>query len=201
MKKIGIYSGTFDPVHNGHIAFAEAAVEHCGLDKLFFLIEPRPRRKQGVKAFEHRVRMVQLAIAEHRQFGVIVLEQARFTVAETLPVLQSRFKSAELHMLMGEDVLRHLTGWPHLREFVRDVKIVIGIREGSDETVRHQLDNLRKIRHLQPQYEMFQTELSDYSSSKIRLSLRRGKIPPGLHPDVERYIQKQGLYSPAADQD
>lgn len=201
VSHVGIYSGTFDPVHDGHIAFAEAAREHADLDKIFFLIEPRPRRKQGVKAFDHRVKMVQLAIKDHADFGVIILEQARFTVAETLPILQARFKNAELHMLMGEDVFAHLSSWPHLEEFVRDVNIIIGIREGSSETVLHQLKALKKIRHLHPKYEMFETELAKYSSSKVRLALRKGRIPEGLHPEVVRYIQKNQLYAPADEQD
>lgn len=196
MNRVGIYSGTFDPIHDGHIAFAEAAIEKCGLDKIFFLVEPRPRRKQGVRGFEHRVLMVQLAIADHEKLGLIVLEQAQFTVAETLPILKARFKSAELHMLMGEDVLKHLSSWPHLEEFVRDVNIIIGIRENNEETVKQQIGTLRKVRHLHPHYSMFRTELSRYNSTKIRLDLRRGKIPEGIHEEVARYIEENGLYLP-----
>ncbi|MCA9332160.1 adenylyltransferase/cytidyltransferase family protein, partial [Candidatus Saccharibacteria bacterium] len=52
MKKVGIYAGSFDPIHKGHIALAEQAIQQCGQDKVFFMVEPRPRRKQGVKALE-----------------------------------------------------------------------------------------------------------------------------------------------------
>jgi nicotinate-nucleotide adenylyltransferase len=196
LKRIGIYSGTFDPIHDGHIAFAETALALAGLDKIFFLVEPRPRRKQGVRAFEHRIAMVQLAIADHPALGTIVLEQAQFTVSETLPVLKARFKSADLHMLMGEDVLNHLASWPHVEEFVRDVTIVIGIRDKSGEKVRQQIGSLRKVRHLHPKYQMFPTESSHYNSSKIRLDLRKGRVPEGLHSDVVGYIRKEKLYMP-----
>src|SRR5258708_1287895 len=90
VKKIPIFAGTFDPVHEGHLAFAQAALEE-GLEKVMFLVEPRPRRKQGVRALEHRTAMVQLAIADEPQLSTIVLEQARFSVNETLPVLRARF--------------------------------------------------------------------------------------------------------------
>ncbi|MBI1857228.1 adenylyltransferase/cytidyltransferase family protein [Candidatus Saccharibacteria bacterium] len=113
-SRIGIYSGTFDPVHDGHIAFANAALKQCNLDKIFFLVEPRPRRKQGVKAFEHRTEMVRLAIKNEHSLGSIVLNQQRFTPADTLPLLTERFKGADLYMLIGDDMLDHLAGWPHV---------------------------------------------------------------------------------------
>src|SRR5687768_15392849 len=98
LKKVGIYAGTFDPVHEGHLAFAREAAAQYGLDKVFFLVEPNPRRKQGVKALEHRNEMVQLAIRSEKLFASILLEQHRFTVTETMPVLRSRFKNSELYM-------------------------------------------------------------------------------------------------------
>src|SRR5688572_16122728 len=107
-KRVGIYAGTFDPVHVGHMAFAEQALEACNLDKIFFLVEPRPRRKQGVRALEHREAMVRLATAKNDKYGVIQLEQTNFSVEETLPKLQALFEGAELHFLMGEDVFAHL---------------------------------------------------------------------------------------------
>lgn len=195
-KRVGIYSGTFDPVHDGHIAFAEAAIAEAHLDRVFFLVEPRPRRKQGVKAFEHRVAMVKLAIAKHPKLGVIMLEQSRFTVHETLPVLTARFKGAELSMLMGDDVLKHLTSWPHVEELVSSVKIVIGLRENSTRVVAEQLKNLQNIRNFTPDLQVFRTNASEYNSTKIRRSLRYGREVSGLDPKVLQYIQREGLYTP-----
>ncbi|MBI3337871.1 adenylyltransferase/cytidyltransferase family protein [Candidatus Saccharibacteria bacterium] len=120
-SRIGIYSGTFDPVHDGHIAFANAALKQCNLDKIFFLVEPRPRRKQGVKAFEHRTEMVRLAIKNEHSLGSIVLNQQRFTPADTLPLLTERFKGADLYMLIGDDMLDHLAGWPHVECLLQSV--------------------------------------------------------------------------------
>jgi nicotinate-nucleotide adenylyltransferase len=193
-KKVGIYSGTFDPVHEGHIAFAEEAIERYGLDKVFFLVEPRPRRKQGVKAFEHRTEMVKLAIAKHPRLGQIVLEHARFTVHETLPLLKECFRGATLYMLMGEDMLNHLVSWPHV-EGLADTDIIIGLRTGSVKTVKQLLKNFEKIRNFTPRYQVFKANFSDFSSTKIRASLRRGKMPDGLNPNVVSYIRQEGLYA------
>src|SRR3989344_87150 len=138
MKKVGIFSGSFDPVHDGHISFANEAIKKCGLDKVFFLIEPRPRRKQGVKAFEHRVAMIQLALKNQPKLGTLILEQARFSVSETLPRLRERFKDAQLYMLVGEDVLMHMVNWPNVDELINSVHFVIGTRKLSpSDLVQH----------------------------------------------------------------
>src|SRR5581483_3364510 len=88
MKRIGIYSGVFDPVHAGHIGFALQAVERAGLDKVYFLPERRPYHKQGVEHFGHRVAMLKRATRPHPALSVLELEDISFTVERTLPKLQ-----------------------------------------------------------------------------------------------------------------
>lgn len=199
MKKIGIYAGTFDPIHEGHIAFAEQAVKQCGLDKVFFLVEPRPRRKQGVRSLVHRQRMVQLAIAEHDHIGSIILEQVRFTVVETMPMLQARFKGAQLHLLMGNDVLRHLSEWPHVTDLVTSASFIIGVRAGSETATVDHLLTLQQTRGLKLDYRIFIAPHLEYSSSKIRLQLRHGKPTPGLPDDIQSYIHQHRLYTRIKD--
>lgn len=194
MKKIGIYSGTFDPVHEGHLAFARAAVEKCGLDKVFFLVEPRPRRKQGVKALEHRAEMVRLAVEHEPGFGSILLEQQRFTVTDTLPVLQQRFTGAELYMLMGDDMLAHFAEWPHVEELISGIRFVIGVRNHTAAEVKRRIGIVQKTRGLVMDYQLFQAPAAEYSSSVIRRQVKSGKQPDGLPGQVFEYIRAQGLY-------
>ncbi len=195
MKKVGIYSGTFDPIHAGHLAFAHEAAKQCGLDKVFFLIEPRPRRKQGVKAFEHRVRMVQLAIQDEPKFGSIMLEQQRFTVTDTLPVLLKRFQGAELCLLMGDDNLDHLSSWPHLEELLKNVLFVVGLRRQKEAEVNRQIDIIEQTRGLKIRHRLFQAPRPEVSSSTVKRSLQRGYNSAGVPPTVAKYIKSQGLYS------
>jgi nicotinate-nucleotide adenylyltransferase len=124
-KRVGIYAGTFDPIHEGHLAFAKQALQTSTLDKIFFLVEPRPRRKQGVRALEHREAMVRLAVADNPCLGIIQLEHSNFTVEETLPKLQALFEGAELHFLMGEDVFAHLNAWPNVNELLASSSFII----------------------------------------------------------------------------
>ena len=195
-KKIGIFSGTFDPIHDGHISFALETAQKAGLDKVFFLPEPRPRRKQGVKAFEHRVEMVKLAIKDYKNLGVIVLEQARFTPHETLPVLQARFEGADLYMLIGEDMLDHLADWPHVSELVDGVQFIIGLRKRRMKDVEGMIHNMMKTRGLRLQCQIIETSNAGVSSSVVRSTLRRGKQAKGVTEVVWDYISRHSLYSP-----
>lgn len=194
-RSIGILSGTFDPVHFGHIEFAEQAQKECKLDKIFFLVEPRPRRKQGVKAFEHRVRMVQLAIKRHPNIGDIILEQARFTVNETLPILKNRFKNSQLFLLMGDDVLAHLISWPHLDRLMSSVHFIIGTREQTRRELGKTLATIENSRGTRFTYTIINTRHRRVSSRQVRAALRKGQMPPEIPPAVADYIDKEGLYS------
>ncbi|MDB5185490.1 MAG: Cytidyltransferase-related protein [Candidatus Saccharibacteria bacterium] len=195
VSRVGIYAGTFDPIHAGHLAFARQAMTACNLEKVFFLVEPRPRRKQGVKALEHRTAMVQLAIADQPRMGVIMLEQSRFNVTETMPKLRKRFEGAELYLLMGDDVVNHLAHWPHVDELLNSVNFVVGIRNEKEQKVRATLATLKRTRGMHLNYELFESTFPKYSSASIRLSIKRGKEPNGLLPVVQDYIAEHNLYS------
>lgn len=195
MRKIGIYSGSFDPVHEGHVSFALEAIKQCGLDKVFFLVEPRPRRKQGVKALEHRQAMVRLAIRNQPKLASIMIDQSRFTAVDTLPVLKNRFGGAELYMLFGDDMLSHFADWPQVDELIRDLKFAIGLRKYSAPQVNRLLETVRLTRGLDMDYHLFEVENAKFSSSAIRLKFKRGQTPEGLHPAVNDYIKEHGLYA------
>ncbi len=199
MKKIGIYSGTFDPVHEGHVAFALEAIRQCGLDKVFFLVEPRPRRKQGVKALEHRLQMVQLAIAEESKLGTIVLEQGRFSVADTWPPLRARFKGSQLLFLLGDDMLRHFNDqeWPQLDAFMDAVEFIIGSRHEDLTAVQERIRALEQTRGHRLRHQLFKSPHMSVSSSQIQTALRTGKPTVGLPQQVRAYIAEHRLYTPA----
>jgi nicotinate-nucleotide adenylyltransferase len=194
MKRVGIFSGSFDPVHDGHISFAHEAARQCKLDKVFFLVEPRPRRKQGVRALEHRQAMVRLALQDEPGLGTIMVHQQQFTAVKTIPVLHERFKGAQLVMLMGEDFLMHLGSWPHVGYLVEHMEFAIGLRGTNVDGVTHAVERLQHTRHLQLRYSVFTHGIPEMSSTQIRTALRKGQDPAGLNRAVHRYIEEQGLY-------
>ncbi|HSX00592.1 MAG TPA: adenylyltransferase/cytidyltransferase family protein, partial [Patescibacteria group bacterium] len=84
-QTIGIYSGTFDPIHVGHIAFAKEVARELTLDTVIFLPEQRPRGKQRVTDIHHRVELIKQSIQNDNQLQILSLPMQQFTVAETLP--------------------------------------------------------------------------------------------------------------------
>lgn len=194
MKSIGILAGTFDPIHKGHISFANEALKF-GLEKVYFLVEPRPRRKQAVKALQHRRAMVKLAIASQPKFGMIQLEQARFNIEKTLPVLKARFKGQKLYLLFGDDIVSHMVDWPFIEELVKSTNLVIATRSYDNDDFKLKLNNFEKTRNMKFSYHIIHPQQTEISSSKIRLDIKGKKKPIGLDPAVARYITNNKLYS------
>lgn len=184
-------------MHLGHIAFAKKALEN-GLDKVFLLVEPRPRRKQGVRALEHRIAMAERATRSHKGLGVIQLQQAKFSPHETLPLLQARFKGNELVLLFGDDVIHHmidhLTQWPHIEDLAETTSLLIATRRHDHTELEERLKDLTRY-GIRFRYEFVELNQDYDSSSDIRLALRRGEKPKDLSLSVARYIEEQKLYS------
>lgn len=199
MKKVGIFAGTFDPIHNGHIAFAKSGLD-AGLDKVYFLVEPRPRRKQGVRALEHRHGMVAAAIADEPQLGSILSNQARFTPRDTFPPLQNRFQGAQLSLMFGDDVvlrmIDHIADWPHVEELAENAELLIAARYHSQVDIIKKLDDLRLNFNLPFRYRFVEPKAENISSSRIRATLKRGFVPKEMPTAAVQYARAHGLYSP-----
>jgi nicotinate-nucleotide adenylyltransferase len=131
MRRIGIYPGTFDPVHAGHITFAVNTLAKCGLDEIVFIPEHRPRGKDAVTAITHRYAMLASTLQDHTGLKAALLETPRFTVNETLPELKRLFPEAHLTFLIGSDVAGTLANWDDVDTLLPEVSFAIGLR-GSD---------------------------------------------------------------------
>jgi nicotinate-nucleotide adenylyltransferase len=131
-RRIGIYSGTFDPVHIGHITFGQAALTTCRLDEVVFIPESAPRNKTAVTDLNHRLAMLNYAVAPHKKLRALTLDTPRFTIAETLPLLRRMFSGAELTLLIGSDAAKTLLyRWEGLEQLLPEVRFAVGLR-GSD---------------------------------------------------------------------
>lgn len=180
-KKIGIYSGTFDPVHHGHLAFAQRALHDLGLDKVYFLVEPVPSHKKAASSIRHRLNMMWLALQDYPELELMTGEQQKFSVAETLPWLEQKFKDTELHLLMGTDLFKHVHTWPGFESLQSRMKLAVGQR-GQDSRALSSVD-----------HQPISTQLGDISSSVVR-SLKADQLD-GLVPEtVAQYINSHGLY-------
>lgn len=192
LKRIGIYAGTFNPIHAGHIGFALQAKEAAKLDEVCFLPERHPRQKTGAEHYGHRVAMITKAIKPYSAFTVGELPDIRFTVKKTLPELEKRYKDDQLVILLGSDLVPHLGSWEYATRLLSGCELVVGIREGDDEQViKHALEQLPAI---PKNIYLFQSYGDDISSTKIRDALLSGTYTKGLLTSVQRYSNKHWLY-------
>ena len=163
--RIGIYSGTFDPVHAGHIAFATATASQLELDEIVLLPEERPRSKQNVTAISHRTALLEKATETIPQLHVLRLESPQFSVQETLPELRVHFPRAQLVLLVGSDVVRSLLRWPSIALLLREMPLAIGIREDSDA---QEITATLQAASLPVRFTLIETDHSHLTSSQVR---------------------------------
>lgn len=163
---IGIFSGTFDPVHSGHMAFCAAAMEQCGLQKLYVLPEQTPRGKTGVSDLPRRVAWLEAAAVEFEQIEIMTLAEKQFTVHGTLPQLEVLFPGATLTLLVGSDVAKTLPHrWPDVELLFRRVNLAIGLR--GDDTKAEIIDAMERFA-TPPRYNIITTAEAHQSSSRLR---------------------------------
>ena len=190
--RIGIFAGTFDPVHAGHIAFALQAAEIAKLDEVVFIPERRPRSKSSTEHFGHRVAMIRQAIKPHSKLALLELVEGNLSVQRTLPHLRSMYPDAELVMLAGSDVLLTMPQWPNVGRLLKEIELVVGVREGeSPEAMELRVETWEtKPKALY----VFPSFAPHISSSKVRGHLRTGIAAKGVLASVRRYSRKNWLY-------
>ncbi len=133
MKRLGIYPGTFDPIHMGHLSFALESIKRCGLDKVIFIPESQPRYKIDVTSPSERFEQIQAAIMTYPLLDALQLESSQFNVSQTLPEIEQHFGDAELTLLVGSDVALTLPGWSGITSLLSVCDVAIGMRSHQAE--------------------------------------------------------------------
>jgi nicotinate-nucleotide adenylyltransferase len=190
-KRIGIYGGTFNPVHTGHITFALQSIVDAELDQVIFLPERQPRDKIGVEHFGHRTAMLSRAIKPHPNLAVLELADKSFTYGQTWPQLKTLFPGAKLIMLMGSDVALSLPNWPHSAELIRDTELIVGLRNHSSKEIAEIINKW----DTRPSFVyLLNCYAPEVSSSSIRTALRQSQTTKGLLASVKQYSKHEWLY-------
>jgi nicotinate-nucleotide adenylyltransferase len=199
--RIGVFGGTFDPVHLGHLILAEQCRDQGRLDQVRFVPSARPPHKQKhvLTPFRHRAEMLQLATAGHPAFRVDELENGRpgpsYTV-DTLDELHGSQPEAEWFLLVGSDTLAELAEWYDPAGIVRRAALLV-MRRGDERALS--AEELRQSLRL-PAAEAVRLELIDapridISSRDLRRRAAEGRSLRYLLPRaVECYIEEKGLY-------
>jgi nicotinate-nucleotide adenylyltransferase len=187
MRRIGVFGGTFDPPHLGHVALAECAREQLDLDRVLFVPAGDPPHKRGraLSPAAARVAMTRLAIEDRPGFKVLLAEVRRpgpsFTV-DTLRAIHRAHPRAELFLILGEDSLEEFGTWREPAAIRKLATLVVARRPGS---------RARRGRGV----VWLDNPLVDLSSSGIRARARAGRPVRALVPaPVARYMLKHRLY-------
>lgn len=199
--RLGIYGGSFDPIHYGHLLLAESAREQCRLDQVWFLPAATPPHKQQreLVAPARRVEMLQLAILGHASFFLSTIEIERGGVSytvDTLAAWQQEHPGDELFLLMGADALADLPAW---REPARICSLATpaAVRRPDSPPLDFSLlapfvSAERLVEIERSQVEMPQV---GFSSTDIRRRVAEGRsIRYRVPRAVEKYIETHGLY-------
>lgn len=197
-ERIGIFGGTFDPPHLGHLILASESRSQLRLTQLLWMLTPNSPHKisNPITKVSDRMEMVQCAIADESAFELSALELERsapqYTV-DTLEILKSQNPSADLVLLMGGDNLRGLTAWHRPADLVAVCR-EIGVMRRPGELV--QLDALEAaLPGISQKVRYVKTPLLQISSREIRRRIAEGlEFRYFLHPAVYDYIQSHKLY-------
>ena len=199
---IGIYGGTFDPPHWGHITAARAAMEQLGLDKLVLIPDRVPPHKalpEGSASPEQRLEMAALAAAELGKRAEVSDRELRRSgpsyTSDTLAELREEYPEDTLWLLMGSDMFLSLQTWHAPEEIMALARIAPFSREAEDESAAFAAQQSRLERADGAQIQIVQNpEVRELSSTEVRAALAAGRGSDLLPPAVYGYVLREHLY-------
>jgi nicotinate-nucleotide adenylyltransferase len=198
MQAIGVFGGTFDPPHLGHLILAAEAHAQLALDRLLWVLTPDPphKREQSIAPLEHRLAMIKLAIAGDPQFELSNVDLARpgpHYAVYTINILAGQNPAAKLIYLMGGDSLRDLPTWHRPADFIAACQLIGVMRRPGDAINLPGLET--QFPGLTAKVRFVEAPLIDIAAHAIRARIAGGRpFRYFLPSEVYKYIQKHNLY-------
>ncbi len=190
MKKIGLFFGSFNPIHIGHLAIANYIVEFTEIEQLWFVISPQNplKKKKGLLNDYHRLALVREAIAGDLRFKASDVEfkmpQPSYTI-DTLAYLQEQFPDKDFAIIMGADGLSTFHKWKNYKELIKNYKRIIYPRPGININGKENTENCIFI----------DAPLIEISSTFIRESIKNKKdVRHFLNESVYKYVSEMHFY-------
>lgn len=188
-KKIGLYFGSFNPIHNGHLILAEQIVENSDLDLIWFVVSPQNPFKDKGNLLDNRARyfLVQKAIENNDKFRACDIEFSLPTPSytiDTLTYLQEKYPDKEFTIIMGEDNLKNFHKWKNHQAILDYYRIFVYPRPNCEDSDFLKLDNVIKIK----------APMIEISSSFIRNNIRNKKSIKYLVPEEVRLEIEKNTY-------
>lgn len=200
MKNIGIFGGTFNPIHNGHLYIAEEALNTLKLDEVVFVPSGRPPHKKNDKNLldeDLRYEMAKMAIRGYENFSLTDYEIRKKGLSytyETLKYFNSIYKDSNLYFITGADCLIDIYKWKNIEEIFKEATLVVFNRYGvSKEEI---LKQKAKVEEAFGKEVIFLDTLSlDISSTFIRKAIKAEyNLTYFLPPSVRNFIKELKLY-------
>ena len=190
MRRIGLYSGSFNPIHHGHVMLANYLVEFSDLDELWFVVSPQNPLKEKTELLDddERLKMVQLAVGDDPRFHVSDIEMhlptPSYTI-NTLTALSEQHPDCQFVFICGMDSLQNLHRWREYQKILDNYQLLVFPREGYDggELVNH------------PSVTILKTPILEISSTFIRQCVKEGRDVRHFMPEkAYLYMRDQGFY-------
>lgn len=200
MEKLGVFGGTFNPIHNGHLSLCTQLSDALGLAKVLLIPTAIPPHKRATELADgsQRLAMCRLAVQGHPRFAVCDLELRRrkqlyggyFTgIGSALSRIPGCF------LLMGTDMFLTVQNWYHANEIFRRAVLIAGARQKGEE--RQLREHLSFLETLGACGKIIPCHVVDISSTEIRAARKQGRTLRGMvPPSVARYIEENKLYLP-----
>lgn len=190
MAVTGLYFGSFNPIHNGHLMLANYLVENSGLDALWFVISPQNpfKTKESLLPDYQRLELVNRAIEGYTKFAACDIEfsmpKPSYTI-DTLTYLGEKYPKREFALIMGTDNLDRLDRWKNYEQIINNHKIIVFPRNGCDGGALRSHPNVKIV----------DTPIIEVSSTFIRESIRAGKDVRFFMPErVFEYVDEMNFW-------
>ena len=191
-RKVGLFFGSFNPIHVGHLVIANYMVEFGPLDQVWFVITPHSpfKEKKSLLEDHHRYQMVDRAVEDYPYLKACDIEfglpQPNYTI-NTMTYLEEKYPKHEFALIMGEDNLKSFHKWKNYELLLANHDILVYPRVGSGE-IHTQFDDHPKIEHVS-------APIMEISSTFIRKAVKAGKnIRPMLPHSVWIYLDEMNFY-------
>ena len=197
-KKVGIYGGTFDPVHKGHIALADAACRECKLDRLIFMPDYVSPFKQGeeITSAQDRYKMLEAVLHYNPAFSISAYEITKEGPSYTIETLEhwDAILDDKIYFVLGFDSAVQVDTWRRGEDILRKYPLITAVRPGVDVS-----GGMAKIEVLRTKYganiNILSMDPVNASSTEIRERVNKGMSITGLvMPETEEYIFEHNLY-------
>lgn len=190
-KRVGLFFGSFNPIHNGHLILAEMILEKASLDECWFVLSPHNphKKKSSLLDQNHRLFLLQEALENHPNLKINTIEfklpQPNYTI-NTLVHLKEKYSEVDFYLIMGMDNLENFLQWKNPEEILDTANILVYPRLG------HTVPDWAKDH---PKVSIIDTPLIELSSTLIRNRVKAGLNISAFVPEVvAKMIEKEGFY-------